>query len=100
MPILDLLKPIHIAAGATALISGVLAMSTKKGQKNHRLFGKLFFWSMAITCLLGLNAGIFRPNYLLFIPIALISFYQVATGYRILYIKKLHTGQKPLLVDY
>lgn len=100
MTILDLLKPIHIASGATALISGVFAMSTKKGQKNHRLFGKIFFWSMTLTCLLGLNAGIFRPNYLIFILIALISFYQVATGYRILYIKKLHTGQKPLIVDW
>jgi uncharacterized membrane protein len=100
MNILDILKPIHIAGGTTALISGVLAMSTKKGQQNHRLYGKIFFWSMALTCVLGLNAGIFRPHYLIFIPIALISFYQVATGYRILYIKKLHTGQKPLLVDW
>jgi hypothetical protein len=100
MTILDLLKPVHIAAGTTALLSGVLAMSTKKGQKNHRLFGRLFFWSMAITCLLGLNAGIFREGFLLFIPIALISFYQVATGYRILYIKNLHKGQKPLWVDW
>lgn len=95
-----MLKGIHIAGGATALITGVLAMATKKGHVNHRLFGKIFFWSMALTCLLGLNAGIFRSGYLLFIPIALISFYQVATGYRILYIKKLHEGQKPLLVDW
>jgi hypothetical protein len=100
MTILDLLKPVHIAVGTITLISGVLAMSTKKGQKNHRLYGKLFFWSMAITCLLGLNASIFREGFLLFIPIALISFYQVATGYRILYIKNLHKGQKPLWIDW
>jgi hypothetical protein len=100
MTILDLLKPVHIAVGTITLISGVLAMSTKKGQKNHRLYGKLFFWSMAITCLLGLNASIFREGLLLFIPIALISFYQVATGYRILYIKNLHKGQKPLWIDW
>jgi uncharacterized membrane protein len=100
MNILDILKPIHITGGAVALLSGVMAMSAKKGQKNHRLFGKIFFWSMALTCVLGLNAGIFRHGYLIFIPIALISFYQVASGYRILYIKNLHTGQKPLLVDW
>jgi hypothetical protein len=100
MNILDLLKPIHITGGAIALLSGVMAMSAKKGQKNHRLFGKIFFWSMSLTCVLGLNAGIFRQGYLLFIPIALISFYQVASGYRILYIKNLYAGQKPLLVDW
>jgi hypothetical protein len=100
MAILDGLKLLHIVAGSTALISGLVAMLVKKGLINHRFWGKLFFWSMTITCLLGLNAGFFRPGYLLFIPIAIISFYQVATGYRILYIKKLHTGQKPAWVDW
>jgi uncharacterized membrane protein len=100
MEILNVLKPIHITAGAFALMSGVVAMTSKKGQRLHRLSGKIFLWSMTITCVLGLNAGIFRPGLLLFIPIALISFYQVASGYRILYIKNLHKGQKPAWVDW
>ncbi|MCU0326144.1 MAG: hypothetical protein MUF45_12960 [Spirosomaceae bacterium] len=55
---------------------------------------------MTVTTVLGLNAGVFRPNYEIFIPIAIISFYQAASGYRILFIKTLHKGQKPKLVDW
>jgi uncharacterized membrane protein len=100
MNILDVLKPIHILAGSLTLISGMIAMGSKKGLTVHRLTGKIFFLSMAVTTLLGLNAGIFRPNYEIFIPIAIISFYQAASGYRILYIKSLHKGQKPHIMDW
>lgn len=100
MTILDILKPIHILAGSLTLLSGLIAMISKKGQSVHRLAGKLFFWSMTVTTILGLNAGIFRPNYQIFIPIAIISFYQAASGYRILFIKTLNKGQKPKVVDW
>ena len=100
MSILEILKPIHILAGSLTLISGVVAMTAQKGQPTHRLAGKIFFWSMAVTTLLGLNAGIFKPELHIFIPIAIISFYQAATGYRILFIKTLQKGQKPQLVDW
>lgn len=100
MNILDILKPVHILAGSLTLISGLVAITSKKGQKIHRIFGKLFFWSMTVTTLLGLNAGIFRPDYQIFIPIAIISFYQAASGYRILYIKTLNKGQKPQFIDW
>jgi uncharacterized membrane protein len=100
MTLLDFLRPIHIVAGSLSLISGVVAMTSKKGKPIHRLAGKVFFWSMTTACALGLNAGIFRSGYLIFIPIALISFYQVASGYRILYIKNLHNGGQAALVDW
>jgi len=100
MSILDILKPIHILAGSLTLISGLIAMISKKGQAKHRLSGKIFFWSMAVTTLLGLNAGIFKPELNIFIPIAIISFYQAATGYRILFIKTLNKGQKPQIIDW
>ena len=98
MNILDILKPVHIVAGSLTLLSGFLAMTSKKGQSTHRLSGKVFFWSMTVTTLLGLNAGIFRTNYQIFIPIAIISFYQAASGYRILFIKTLNKGQNPKLL--
>jgi hypothetical protein len=100
MSILDFLKPIHIVAGSVSLISGVVAMTSKKGKPVHRLAGKIFFWSMTTACALGLNAGIFRSGYLIFIPIALISFYQVASGYRILHIKNLHNSGQATWVDW
>jgi uncharacterized membrane protein len=100
MSILEILKPIHILAGSLTLISGLVAMISKKGQDSHRLSGKIFFWSMAITTLLGLIAGIFKPELHIFIPIAIISFYQAASGYRILFIKTLNKGQKPQIIDW
>lgn len=100
MSILDVLKPIHIIAGSLTLLSGLIAITSKKGQSIHRKSGQVFFWSMTVTTILGLNAGIFRPNYQIFIPIAIISFYQAASGYRILFIKTLHNGQKPAFFDW
>jgi uncharacterized membrane protein len=97
---LDLLKPIHILAGSLTLICGLVAIISVKGGPIHRISGKVFFWSMAVTTLLGLNAGIFRPNYQIFIPIAIISFYQAASGYRVLFIKDLHKGQSAKSVDW
>ena len=93
MNILDILKPVHILAGSLTLVSGIVAMTAIKGKSVHRLSGKIFFWSMAVTTLLGLNAGIFKPELHIFIPIAIISFYQAATGYRILFIKTLKIGR-------
>jgi uncharacterized membrane protein len=100
MHILEILKFIHIVAGSLTLLSGFVAMVSKKGQTTHRLAGKIFFWSMAVTTLLGLNAGIFKPELRIFIPIAIISFYQAATGYRILFIKTLNAAQKPQWADW
>ena len=100
MKLLEILKYIHILAGSLTLICGTIAMLSRKGQKTHRLVGQIFFWSMTITTVLGLNAGIFKPEFRLFIPIALISFYQVASGYRILYIRTLHKGQQAKPVDW
>ena len=100
MGILDILKPIHILAGSLTLLSGLVAMIAKKGKRIHRISGQIFFWSMAVTTLLGLNAGIFKPELHIFIPIAIISFYQAATGYRILFIKTLNKEQKPQTIDW
>ena len=44
MAILDILKPIHVLAGSLTLLSGIVAMTSKKGQNVHRLSGKVFFW--------------------------------------------------------
>jgi uncharacterized membrane protein len=100
MDILDILKPIHIIAGSLTLVCGTIAMMASKGQLVHRVSGKIFFWSMTVTTSLGFIAGIFRPNYEIFIPIAIISFYQAASGYRILHIKKLNEGQEVQMVDW
>jgi hypothetical protein len=100
MNILDIFKSVHIVAGSLTLLSGFVAMTSKKGQLTHRISGIVFFWSMTVTTILGLNAGIFKPEFRIFIPIAIISFYQAASGYRILYIKTLNKDQSPKIVDW
>lgn len=97
---MEILKYIHILAGSITLITGLLSITSKKGQKIHRFSGKIFFYAMTITTALGLNAAIIKPELTIFIPIAIISFYQVASGYRILFIKKLQKNQNPKLVDW
>ncbi|TAE76328.1 MAG: hypothetical protein EAZ85_00200 [Bacteroidetes bacterium] len=100
MTILEFLKFIHIFAGSLTLLSGFIAITSKKGRTIHRLSGKVFFWAMTLTTVLAVNASIFKPKFYFFIPIAIISFYQVASGYRILFIKTLHKGQSPQIVDW
>lgn len=84
----DIIRYSHVALGIICLISGIIPMVSKKGGKLHRQVGKLFFWSMFgifITALLLLF--LYRFNFFLLV-IAVFSFYQCFTGYRVLYRKK------------
>lgn len=84
----DIIRYSHVALGALCLISGIIPMFSKKGGKLHRQVGRLFFWSMFgifITALLLLFS--YRFNFFLLV-IAVFSFYQCFTGYRVLYRKK------------
>jgi uncharacterized membrane protein len=94
----SIVKLIHILAGATALVSGLIAMLTAKGGKGHRLNGKIYFWSMAVIFVSSLYMSIFR-SMLFFVLIAFFSFQAAFNGYRILYLKKLPQGQKAGLID-
>ena len=90
---------VHIAAGTVALLSGTISLIRKKGAKPHRLIGSIFFISML---LIGASASImasYQPNYFLFI-VGIFSIYLVSTGVRILYLKNLAQGQKPLFIDW
>ena len=50
-----MLLPIHVAAGAIALILGAIALSVKKGGTLHRRSGLLFVYAMLV---MGFTAGI------------------------------------------
>ena len=58
----------HIVGGAVGLISGVVASASKKGDKLHRASGKVFFYAMFISYLVGALVAPFleqgqRPNF-------------------------------------
>jgi uncharacterized membrane protein len=44
---------IHIIAGLTAVVSGVVALSVTKGGAVHRTAGSVFVWSMVVMGSLG-----------------------------------------------
>ncbi|MBL0328133.1 MAG: DUF2306 domain-containing protein [Bacteroidetes bacterium] len=99
MGLYQIIKIIHILAGATALITGLIAMLTRKGGKAHRLNGKLYFWSMAIIFVSSIYMSLYK-EMIFFVLIAFFSFQAAFSGYRILYLKKLNQGQKAAALDY
>lgn len=89
----------HIAGGTLSLISGILPMVVTKGNNIHRLFGKIFFFGMTVVFLTGFTVSIIK-NIPFLLLISIFSYYLVANGYRSLYLKKLHRGQKPTVIDW
>lgn len=57
---IELLMKIHIAAGTVALATFLVPMVTAKGGKVHRRVGWVFVAAMAVICLTGAPASIYR----------------------------------------
>lgn len=89
---------LHIAGGTSSLITGLGAMLTTKGGKGHRLFGKIYFWSMTAVFVSAVVLSIGHHKTFL-LMVAFFSYYFTVRGYRILYLKKLGTAQKAGAVD-
>jgi fluoride ion exporter CrcB/FEX len=91
---------VHAAAGGIALFVAPLAMLVRKGGDWHRRWGRTFFWGMVVVCSTAIALGIIHPNNFWLALVAVFSFHMVASGYRSLYLKRLHAGQKPERVDF
>ena len=96
---MKILLIIHAAAGTLALVIAPLAMLASKGSDAHRRWGKVFFYAMSVVVVTAIISGIIRPNILMAL-VALFSFHMLASGYRALYLKKLHEGQRMQRWDY
>jgi uncharacterized membrane protein len=72
---------VHIAAGATALLSGPIPMLSAKGQTLHRRAGLVYAAAMAVTTVAGLVLASMRDDLLLMV-IAVFSFFLVFNGVR------------------
>lgn len=95
-PILTLSYYLHIAAGIISLLSGPLALFALKGGARHRLFGKLFFWSMTLVFVTSMLNGIYKEfHFLTFV--GLFSYYNVISGIRALQLQRRDRAQ---VVDY
>jgi len=83
---------VHIAAGSGAFVLAPLALVTAKGGKAHRLWGKIYFWCMAVVASTALVMAIYRPILFLAL-VAIFSFYSAFVGYRVLGQKAAFKGQ-------
>ena len=96
---LQVLLFIHVIAGFTSLVAGPVAVITKKGGKAHRKWGMVYFWGMLGVFITGVAVSAIKFIPFLFM-IAFFSFYQVFSGYRILFLKNLYKDQKANWYDW
>lgn len=91
-------RAVHIAAGFVSLVVAPLAMLTAKGGDWHRRWGKTFFYGMSVVAVTAIIMGVLTTNWLMAM-VAVFSFQMIASGYRALYLKRLHEGQRPAGMD-
>ena len=69
----------HIIGGTIGLLTGILNILRKKGDKNHKLVGKVFFTSMMTAGVSSLILASIHTNYFLFM-VGVFTLYMVGSG--------------------
>lgn len=74
---------IHASLGGIALLSGLFSLISKKGNTKHKLFGKVFFFSMLSSILISVIIAL-MPNHenSFLLAIGVFSAYLILSGYR------------------
>ena len=75
------LLPVHVLAGATAIIAGFVALYTRKGARVHRGSGTVFVYAMLTMSLSGAFIAVGRPGMALNVPAGLVTAYLVITAF-------------------
>ncbi|MEM9836511.1 MAG: hypothetical protein AAF828_08415 [Bacteroidota bacterium] len=70
---------LHIAAGFSVLITGILVYLLRKGNQPHRQLGWIYYWSMMGICLTGVGLITYRFNPFLLL-ITVLTFYLSYSG--------------------
>jgi len=96
---LRVLLALHITCGVVAFVCAPVALSTAKGGRTHRRWGKIYFWAMAGVAVTALVLSFALPIFFLAM-VAIFSFYSAFAGYRILSLKTMYTGARPKPVDW
>ncbi len=92
-------RVVHISAGFMAFFLAPAALITAKGGTQHRRWGKIYFWMMAVVALTALVLSVYRPIPFLTL-VAVFSFYMAFSGYRVLFRKRPEQGQGPTMLDW
>jgi uncharacterized membrane protein len=93
MNIFTVLLILHIIAGSISVLIGTFIVLTKKGDKRHKLFGNIYYFSLLITAIFALPMSYLHSNIFLFI-IGVFTSYMILTGKRYLQIKKIEDVKK------
>ena len=89
--IFNLFLLLHIVGGSLGLLAGLLNIVRKKGDKIHKLIGKVFYLAMLTAGFSSLILSCLHPNYFLFM-VGIFTLYMVASGQHYL---KLNQQGKP-----
>ncbi len=94
---LQLALYLHIFAGFTALITGLVPMFSKKGSTTHKTWGTVYYWAMFIVALTALVRFQMQSRLIFLTGIAVFSFYNTFTGVRLIHRKD---NPKPIFIDW
>ncbi|GAB4454354.1 MAG: hypothetical protein OHK0036_17820 [Bacteroidia bacterium] len=70
---------LHIVGGSLGLLTGMMNILQKKGNKTHKLIGKIFYFSMLTAGISSLALACLHPNYFLFM-VGVFTLYMVSSG--------------------
>ena len=81
--LIHILIIIHASLGGLALLSGGIAIATKKGGNWHKKSGIVFFYSMLVSAIVSMIVALMPEHLNLFLfSIGLFSTYFLLSGYR------------------
>lgn len=83
---------IHVTAGSLGILSGAAALSVRKGERLHRVFGTVFFVSMLTMSAMGAYLAFHKPDRLSMVT-GVLTFYLVATAWMTVKRKESSLGQ-------
>lgn len=79
----QVLLAIHVVGGSAALCVGTAIAVLRKGDHRHKMYGRLFVWTMLAASISGVTMSILKPNEFLLL-VGLFSSYMAWSGWRIL----------------
>ena len=96
---LKIMLILHIIGGFTALFVAPIALVVKKGGKQHRRWGKVYFWGMTLVIITAIFISVLK-NIPFLLMVSFFSYHSIVNGYRSIYHKKLHKTKKPAALDW
>ncbi|MCC6187249.1 MAG: hypothetical protein IT256_08875 [Chitinophagaceae bacterium] len=86
------LLAIHVLGGSVGLLVGSIVLGRAKGNKQHKLLGKVFAYAMLLSSAVAMVMAVWRSNYLLLV-IGVFTIYLVLSGLRYLRVKNINPTQ-------